>query len=396
MPVGGMAATTMGSPLKRILLHEETLDPNFLPPDLVHRTEELTRLTKRYSESLAKGVSFHIQINGGIGSGKTALAKRLGTDLERRSRIGPAGAKMVYINAWRRASDRTVALDLLRAVDVSLPDRGYSLAEMLDVFEQGVRRHPRHYLIILDEAGALVRQGTKLVYLLSRSGEVGLGTISLILISPDDVLPFLDPASRSSFGVTHRIALAPYDRAALTDILLARAELALRPGSFDLPALEQIARIAAPSGDARFALELLAGAAHAAESMDREAVTSEDVRAAKGSIYPTVTESQLEGLSTNALTVLLALARSLKRRGTSVSSQKLRSTHESLLEEFGQGAISRTTFWRTLQELDRAGLVALETGESGTSAEVSMDELPASYLSTLIEERLGRGARRKA
>lgn len=382
--------------MKRILLHEETLEPNFLPAELVGRGEELARLTQRYSESLAKGIPYHTQINGGIGSGKTALVKRLGTDLERRSRIGPAGAKMVYINAWRRASDRTVALDLLRAVDVSLPDRGYSLSEMLDVFEQGVRRHPRHYVIILDEAGALVRQGTKLVYLLSRSGEVGLGTISLILVSPEDVVPFLDSASRSSFGVTHRIALAPYDRAALTNILLSRAGLALRPGSFDLPALEQIARIAAPSGDARFALELLAGAAHAAESAEREGLTAEDVRAAKGSIYPTVTESQLEGLSTHGLTVLLALARSLKRRGASVSSQKLRATHESLLEEFGQRAISRTTFWRTLQELDRAGLVDLEVGESGTAAEVSMDELPASYLSTLIEERLGRGARRGA
>ena len=391
-----MAATVREVNVTRILLHEETLDPNYLPPALVHRTEELGRLTERYSESLSKGIPFHIQISGGIGSGKTALAKRLGTDLERRSRIGPAGAKMIYINAWRRASDRTVALDLLRAVDVSLPDRGYSLAEMLDVFEQGVRRHPRHYLIILDEAGALVRQGTKLVYLLSRAAEVGLGTISLVLISPEDLLSLLDPASRSSFGVTHRIALAPYDRAALTDILLARAQLALKSGTFDLPQLEQIARIASPSGDARFALELLAGAAHAAENADHEGLTAEDVRAAKGSIYPTVSESQLEGLSTNALTVLLALARSLKRRGASVSSQKLRNTHESLLEEFGERGVSRTTFWRTLQELDRAGLVDLEVGGSGTSAEVSMDELPASYLSTLIEERLGRGARRRA
>ena len=381
--------------MRRILLHEETLDPNYLPSDLVHRTEELARLNERYSESLARGVPFHLQINGGIGSGKTALAKRLGTDLERRSRIGSAGARTVYINAWRRASDRTVALDLLRAVGVSLPDRGYSISEMLDVFEQGVRRNPRHYLVILDEAGALVRQGTKLVYLLSRAEEVGLGTLSLILISPDDILPLLDPASRSSFGVTHRLALAPYDRAALVDILSSRAGLALRPGSFDRPALDQIARIAAPSGDARFALELLGGAAHAAETAGREAIASEDVRAANGSIYPTVSESQLEGLSTHALTVLLALARSLKRRGSSVSSQKLRSTHESLMEELGQRKVSRTTFWRTLQELDRAGLIGLETGESGTAADVSMDELPASYLSTLIEERLGRGARRR-
>ncbi|MGI0068350.1 MAG: Cdc6/Cdc18 family protein, partial [Thermoplasmata archaeon] len=241
--------------MARILLKEETLEPNYLPSKLVHRDEELARLTRRFRDSLGRAVPFHIQITGGIGSGKTALARRLGTDLERAGHLGPAPVKMVYINAWRRASDRTVALDLLHAVDVSLPDRGYSLAEMLDVFEQGVRRHPRHYLVILDEAGALVRQGTKLVYLLSRAAEVGLGSISLVLIAPDDLLPLIDPASRSSFGITHRLTLPPYSREQLAEILLSRAELALRPGSYDLPVLEQIARIAAPNGDARFALE---------------------------------------------------------------------------------------------------------------------------------------------
>ena len=375
----------------RILLHEETLDPNFLPPKLVHRSEELQRLTRRSTESLSRGVPFHVQINGGIGSGKTVLARRLAADLERHGRIGQAAVKSVYINAWRRASDRTVALDLLRAVGVHLPDRGYSLSEMLDVFEQGTRRQPRHYLVILDEAGALVRQETKIVYLLSRAAEVGLGSISLILIAPDDLLPYLDPASRSSFGPTHRLALTPYTREQLQDILDARAELALRPGSYEPSILGQVARIAAPNGDARFALEVLGSAAHAAEGAGRDAIAAEDVRAAKGSIYPTVSESLLEGLSTQGLTVLLALARSLRRKGATISSQKLRETHAGLLEEFEEKPVSRTTFWRTLKELDRAGLVALEIGASGTSAEISMDEMPASYLATLIEERLGHG-----
>jgi archaeal cell division control protein 6 len=383
-------------PPTRILLHEETLDPAYLPPKLVHREEEMALLLRRYREALPKGLPYHLLVTGGIGSGKTALVRRLGTELERGGRFGELPVRTTYVNCWRRASDRTVLLDLLRSVQVSLPDRGYGLSEMLDVFEQGIRRTPAHRLVLLDEASALVRQGTKLVYLLSRSREVELGSISLVLVAAEDLLPYLDAASRSSFGVTHRIALKPYDRAALTDILAARAELALRGGAYDLDVLDQVARIAAPGGDARFALELLGNAARIAEEAGAEALTAEHVRRAKGSLLPTVTETHLEELSTNELGVLLALSRSLKRKGGSVTSQRLRAAHGALLEELEGPAMSRTTFWRTLKELERDGLVTLEAGSSGESSQIAMDELPASFLATLLEERLGKGRGRKA
>jgi len=379
-----------------ILVHEETLEPSFVPPKLVRREKELALLVKRYRESLAKGLPFHLLLTGGIGSGKTALARRLAAEVERAGRLGDYPARSAYINCWRRASDRTVMLDLLRTVDVSLPDRGYSLSEMLDVFEQGIRRNPSHRIVLLDEAAALVRQETKLVYLLSRSREVELGSISLMLIAAEDLLPYLDAASRSSFGVTHRLALAPYDREALADILAARAELALRPGSYDRDVLDQIARIAAANGDARFALEVLANAARLAEDDGADAISGEHVRRAKGSLIPTVTETQLESLSTNELGVLLALSRALKGRRTSVPSQKLRADHAALLEGMGGAPMSRTTFWRTLKELERDGLVTLEATSTGESSQVAMDELPASFLATLLEERLGRPRARKA
>ncbi len=380
---------------QRILVREETLDPSYLPPRLPHRETELSLLTKRYREALAKGSAYHVLLHGGVGSGKTALVRRLAADLERGGRLGDYPVKASYVNCWRRASDRTVMLDLLRSVGVSLPDRGYSLSEMLDVFEQGVRRAPAHHLVILDEAAALVRQETKLVYLLSRSREVGLGSISLVLIAVEDLLVYLDPASRSSFGVTHRLKLEPYDREALTDILAARSELALRPGTFDRDTLDQIARIAAPSGDARFALELLANAARAAEDAGAPTIGAEHVRRAKGTILPTVSETHLEELSTNELGVLLALSRTLPKAGAAVASQRLRTAHASLLEELGAPAMSRTTFWRTLKELERDGLVTLESAGSGESSRIAMDELPAHVLSALLEERVGRPRGRK-
>ena len=74
------------TPSARILLKEETLDPSFLPPRLVHRGAELGLLSKRFRESLSKGIPYHCLVTGGVGSGKTALVRRLGTDLERGGR----------------------------------------------------------------------------------------------------------------------------------------------------------------------------------------------------------------------------------------------------------------------------------------------------------------------
>lgn len=371
-----------------ILVREETLDPGFVPPALPGREREYRALEERFRTTLARGVPYHTLITGGVGSGKTALARRLSDDLRQRVKIGGLAVHPLYVNCWRRASDRTVLLDLLRGVGVSLPDRGYGISEMLDVFEQGIRKDPRHLLVVLDEVGALVRQGTKLVYLLSRAREVGLGSISLVLIAPQDVLHFLDAASRSSFGVTHRLHLPPYDVAQLEVILAARAKLALRPGSYSPEVIAQVARSAGTTGDARFALEVLSSAAQAAESAGRDEITPEDVRAAKGSIAPTLSEEKLSGLSATALLVLLSLARSLKGPRSNATTEKVRQTYAVVAEEHGAKPMSRVTFWRTIKELERDGLVDVDAGGAGQSARLAMDELPASTLELLIEERM--------
>lgn len=379
----------------RILRTEETLDPNYAPARLVRRDTELDLLRRRYRDAFGKGVAYHQLLTGGIGSGKTAIAQRLGTDLEKGGKIGGAGVQRVYVNCWRRSNDRTVLHHLLRAVGVSLPDRGYALAEMLDVFEQGIRKSPRHLLVILDEVSSLVRQETKLVYLLTRSPEVSLGSISLFLVAPEDVLPYLDAASRSSFGVTHRLQLKPYNREALAEIVGYRASLALAPGTYPEEVIDQIAGLAAGTGDARFALEILANAARIAEEAGATALEPEHVRAAKGSGYPTLTESKLEELPEASLLILLALARTLRGPKARVTTERLRTAYAGVAEEFGATPVSRVTFWRAVKELEREGIVQVEPTSSGQSSRLGMDEVPASFLETLLHERVARRASRK-
>jgi archaeal cell division control protein 6 len=378
-----------------ILLHEDTLDPAYVPARLVHRETVLGLLLRRYRNALGHGTAYHQLLTGGVGTGKTALAMRLGEELQKAGRVAGTPVARLYINCWRRSNDRAILLELLRGVGVSLPDRGYGLSEMLDVFEQGLRKEPRHLFVVLDEVSALVRQGTKLVYLLSRSREIHLGSVSLFLVAPEDVLPYLDAASRSGFGVTHRLRLPAYTEAELADIVAQRAQLALRAGSYGRPVLEQIARIAATNGDARFALELLAGAARSAEEAGRSELGAEHVRAAKGALLPTLNEAKLDGLSLNQLFVLLALTRTLRNPKATATTERVRQTYGALAEEYGEVPVSRVTFWRTVRELEREGLIDVQAGRSGESAHLAMNELPASYLTTLLEERVADARARK-
>ena len=96
------------TPARPILVREETLDPSFVPPRLVHRDAELDLLRRRYRDALGKGLPFHLMVNGGVGSGKTALVRKLAADLERGGRLGGFPVKAAYVNCWRRASDRTL------------------------------------------------------------------------------------------------------------------------------------------------------------------------------------------------------------------------------------------------------------------------------------------------
>ncbi len=376
----------------RILLREETLEPSYVPERLPHRERELALLRERFSHAALGGGAWSQLLTGGIGSGKTALAGRLSRELDS-PRLG--GVRSLYVNCWRRNTDRAVLLELLKAVGFPLPDRGYSLSEMVDSLEAGLRRMDSPALLVLDEVTSLLRQGSKLIYLLTRGPEVGLGRVSLLLIAPQDVLPLLDAASRSGFGVTHRLHLPAYSWEELADILENRAAIALRPGACSREVAEQVARVAAPQSDARLALELLLGAATRAEQRGAEEIVAEDVRYSKASLYPTFTEGRLEGLPPHALLVLLALARTLKGPGSWVGVDRVRRAYASVAEEFSTEPQSRVTFWRTVKGLEREGLISLEPSGPGKAARVSQDEMPVSLLEMVLQERLGkaRGAK---
>jgi Cdc6-like AAA superfamily ATPase len=86
----------------------------------------------------------------------------------------------------------------------------------------------------------------------------------------------------------------------------------------------------------------------------------------------------------------LGLARTLKGRRTQATTEKVRQAYRLLTEEYRLTEVSRVTFWRTVKTLEREGVIQVDAPESrGEGNRLSMDEVPASLLTTLLEARLG-------
>ena len=90
----------------------------------------------------------------------------------------------------------------------------------------------------------------------TKSIKGNLSTLSLILISQEQVLDMLETAVISRMGATNHIRIQPYTVEGLESIALQRAQLGLVHGTWTPEIIRLIADKAAPSGDARKAIEL--------------------------------------------------------------------------------------------------------------------------------------------
>lgn len=388
--------TEVGRPT--ILKDENKLSVDYLPDRLLFREEQMKALTNYFKGLILHPAEFaqKVVFRGGIGTGKTALAKKFGKDFENIAKKYGVTLKYVHVNCRKKQTNFLVLLSIIHEFDPHFPSRGYSSEELLEILLKIIEDQDISILLCLDEVDFLIsKSGSDMLYSLTRISDDKIerkGHVSLILIVRDVIFrQFLEVSTISSLQL-NTISFEKYSISQLRDILETRAAEAFHRGTVSNEALTFVAELASPWGDARYAIELLWIAGKKADMQNSKVVLPEHVRYASASIHPGVQKDMLKALSFHHLLLLLGVTRALSKIDTSYSSFKeVEEIYILSCEEYNNIPRKHTQVWQYMQDLCNLGFLNLKVtsqGIRGRTTLVSLPDIPAKILETEIEQIL--------
>ena len=374
---------------RTVFKNRQALSFDFVPPKLVHRDAQLKRLTTLFSPVVESNVSQMAFLSGFVGTGKTVTAKRFCLDLKEYGAKSNKAVDFVLVNCRQRNSEAAAMLHIINHFQPNFPDRGFSIAEMMEILRKDLEKRKMHLIIVLDEADVLLRKsGPDMIYRLSRFAEEGMEgrqLVSLILISQRDIFALLDPASASTFKRSNAIEFGKYSVDELTDIARQRAEIAMHKGTIEDDSLKLIADASSEFGDARFAIEILEKAGMIADEENSPIVTPEHIRAAKAEALSSITESKLVSLDNHLKIVLLAICRSLRNKAYTTTGEA-EEAYKVACEEFREKPRAHTAFWGYMKDLDDLGIISAHKSGEGVSGKTSIITIPDMPVKVLEEK----------
>jgi len=382
-----------------IFKNEEPLSLEYLPPRLPHREKQLRFLAELFRSVLEKpgATSPKVLITGDIGTGKTVLTQRFGTDIQRTAKTLKLNLRYIHINCREyRGSLFMILKRVLQTFTPTFPQRGFSSEELLQILLDQLDDKNLHVMLTLDEADMLINtEGTTSLYNLTRIQEERPGKpvrLSLICILRD--IRLLETLDRSTQSTLQRniIRLEHYTSPELEKILGERVELAFNEGTVAEEVVNFIADMAQPKGDARYAIELLWRAGKYADTEEAKEVRPDHVRAAANSVYPVMRTEYSQHLSLHEKLLLLGLARVLERTSNPYATMgDVEIAYRMACEELKEPSRAHTQVWKYVQNLNATGIVSTQlstTGFRGKTTLLGLSTAPASAIRRWLEASL--------
>jgi len=373
---------------RRVLLLDYT------PVRLPHRERELDQLKSYFEPVFREDVNVKTHVYGSIGSGKTALCRRLGKYLEDEAAKAGKNLKYVHINLAYTPKPYHVMTKLMEQVSFVESSRsGLSPEEMLAIVARSLTKENYRLVLTLDEVDTYVGEGRdpRILYMLPRVHELypeAACRLSIIYVSRSlDWMAKLDKATLDTLGRVSAVKLDEYGLPEVRDIVAYRAEEAFQSGAVSEDVIDFIARTSVVYGGIRYALELLLEAGGQAEIDHAKMVKAEHVRNANFLIPKGVNGAYYPGeLSLHKQLLLKAVTNALEvRTEPYLSVEEVYSEYRVACEEYERDAEDKPAIQAYLKDLEVNGYILLVKGNGEPS--VGM-EFPPDRLAKALKESL--------
>lgn len=380
---------------------EGVFSPEYVPDSLPHRKEqvkELSRIFRDLFNPTRKGRVYfqNILCIGDVGTGKTSCAKRFGVELEQITQKLPhINLRYRHLNCRRNRTVFLVLVDLIRSLVPHFPNRGFSSDELLVMLHTLLSRTETTLVLALDEIDYLFRDGeiNLLIEGLTQpqpeDEDWRSENIALILITRNKEFMFLLEPSIKSRMAQNVVKFPQYTKDQLFDILTERARHGLNEGVIPSSTLQSISDLAAESGDARFAIELLWRSGKKAFNESSSIILPEHVRIAYTSIRP-VNKEQLLYLDPSTRNILYAIAVAFHNNpnANKISFLRIKTQYISLFSTQSQ-EVTDNELMIQVNKLRTIGMVKLFGKSERTSFSSNFQlslELPALQLIDTLQE----------
>ena len=395
--------------MTQILLNN-SLNPEFLPPELPFRTNEMKTLAANYkfyfdSKIIAKNLQLNQNLNtmllilGGPGQGKTSLVKLTVKELVALSIKQHVNIISSYQNCWKHRSLVSVMGSVFEDLGIDGVKKGISLEEQVAQYLLPyLTDKESHLILILDEVNSLSSDEVNGLFSFSDFLPTNIvnnanSMISLIFISrPTEWQLLVSPELNQR--ITETIVLFPYKIEEIRDILTYRASIALKQGSYDEELIQLISEITFTDQNIRLGLEILLRAAQAAENKGLKELEPDLIRQAKKETFPELRSEILDELKIHELLTLLGVARRLSNKSfTTLNIKDAYRFYKNAAIEWHEEAKKESSFRSNLISLKNLGLINMQIsptgrGKRGVRARISITDIPISIIIERVEDQL--------
>lgn len=368
-----------------IFVNRDALRSSYIPHRLLHRENEINQLAAVLSTAMRGGTPSNVLIFGQTGTGKTAVAKFMGHEIHKVNQKTPGLEEIVYIYVNCKIVNTTYGVlanignrFIKEWSEDLIPFTGWPTEKVYNHLKARIDEHRGIALIFLDEVDQLFfNSGDDVLYYLSTlNSELSEAKVSIIGISNDlKFTELLNPKVKSRLG-EEKITFAPYKANQLFDILVDRARMALRPGSWDKSVISLCAAFAAEEhGDARKAIDLLRVATEIADREGAERVEEKHVRSAMRQIEKDVMSEVIDNLPTQQKLVLIAIALESIVGNDKLITGEVYDTYNFLARKLRMNVLTQRSISGMISELDMLGVITaklISKGRYGRTKEIQL------------------------